>query len=229
MEFSFNTLTAFRLVRRRRSRAPWAHVEGSAKRGNGPSRVGFNSQAGIDRGSCRALMPMTGTAMKCRANRMRKERVRQVRVRPQLPSPAQGALAPFSHELQTKDKIGGGTAFQTVLHGQDACAIQGSRTCCPDAIRWKTAPGSPDRDVTAPAWVDEKLVLTGRTLLPGFVDEMGGWGRSRLQPASPQGFGLGAVPSPQPPGATKRTLGDPSFSLCQFQAFISPAPACNPP
>ena len=75
------------------------------------------------------------------------------------------------------------------------------------------------------AWVDEKLVLTGRTLLPGFVDEMGGWGRSRLQPASPQGFGLGAVPSrhrPQPPGATKRTWGDPSFSLCQFQVFISP-------
>src|SRR5208282_5841211 len=57
-------------------------------------------------------------------------------------------------------------------------------------------------------WVDEKLVLTGRTLLPGFVDEMGGWGRSRLQPASPQGFGLGAVPSrhrPQPPGRSPIT------------------------
>ena len=78
MEFSFNTLTAFRLVRRRRSWVPWARVEGSAKRGNGPSSVEFNSQAGIDRGSCRALMPMTGTAMKCRANRKRKEWVRQV-------------------------------------------------------------------------------------------------------------------------------------------------------
>ena len=111
MEFSFNTLTAFRLVRRRRSWAPWAHVEGSAKRGNGPSSVEFNSQAGIDRGSCRALMPMTGTAMKCRANRKWKEWVRQVQFefvhnfRVRLKE-----LTPFSHELQTKDKIGGGTA-----------------------------------------------------------------------------------------------------------------------
>ena len=31
MEFSFNTLTAFPLVRRRKSRVPWARVEGSAK------------------------------------------------------------------------------------------------------------------------------------------------------------------------------------------------------
>ena len=59
------------------------------------------------------------------------------------------------------------------------------------------------RGRAGPGWVDEKLVLIGRTLLPGLVDEMGGWGRSRLQPASPQGFGLGAVPSrhrPQQPG-----------------------------
>lgn len=151
MEFSFNTLTAFPLVKRRRSWAPWARVEGSAKWCDGPSSGGFNSQAGVDRGSCRALMLMTGTAMKCGANRTLKEWVRQVRVRPQRPSPEQGALAPFSHELQTKDKIGGGTAFQTVLHGQDACATQGIRTCCPGAIRWKTAPGSPDRAVTDPA------------------------------------------------------------------------------
>src|SRR5271157_3100991 len=85
MEFSFNTLTVFPLVKRRRSWAPWARVEGSAKRGNGPSSVGFNSQAGIDRGSCRALMLMTGTAMKCGANRTLKEWARQARVRPQRP------------------------------------------------------------------------------------------------------------------------------------------------
>ena len=69
MECSFDTLTVFPLVRRRRSWVPWAHVEGSAKRCNGPSSVGFNSQAGVDRGSCRALMLITGTAMKCGANR----------------------------------------------------------------------------------------------------------------------------------------------------------------
>ena len=57
---------------------PWARVEGSAKRGNGPSSGRFNRQAGIDRGSCRALMLMTGTAMKCGANRTLKDWVRQV-------------------------------------------------------------------------------------------------------------------------------------------------------
>ena len=106
---------------------------------------------------------------------------------------------------------------------EDAAAEMGTACTRPDQ-RVLAAFGLLDG---APTWVDEKLVLTGRTLLPGFVDEMGGWGRSRHQPASPQGFGLGAVPSrhrPQPPGATKRTWGDPSFSLCQFQVFISPAP-----
>ena len=99
----------------------------------------------------------------------------------------------------------------------------GSNSC---AVPGKGGPPGPRPVTGASPWVDEKLVLTGRTLLPGFVDEMGGWGRSRLQPASPQGFGLGAVPSrhrPQATGATKRTWGDPSFSLCQFQVFISPA------
>src|SRR5271157_6546143 len=78
MEFSFNTLTAFPLVRRRRSWAPWARVEGSARWCDGPSNGGFNSQSGVDRGSCRALMLMTCTAMKCGANRTLKEWVRQV-------------------------------------------------------------------------------------------------------------------------------------------------------
>jgi len=92
----------------------------------------------------------------------------------------------------------------------------------PAVVRPTGATGASEGDY---GWVDEKLVLTGRILLPGFVDEMGGWGRSRLQPTSPQCLGLGAVPSrhrPQPPGATKRTWSDPSFSLCQFQVFFSP-------
>jgi len=57
---------------------PWARVEGSARWCDGPSRGGFNSQSGVDRGSCRALMLMTCTAMKCGANRALKEWVRQV-------------------------------------------------------------------------------------------------------------------------------------------------------
>ena len=90
------------------------------------------------------------------------------------------------YQCTSRTELGPGAARES---GHNSMCRKGLKNLAP-----RTGRGS--------SWVDEKLVLTGRTLLPGFVDEMGGWGRSRLQPASPQGFGLGAVPSrhrPQPP------------------------------
>ena len=57
-------------------------------------------------------------------------------------------------------------------------------------------------------WVDEKLVLTGRTLLPGFVDEMGGWGLKPASAGEPPGLrtGGGALQAPTP--ATRRNKTD---------------------
>jgi len=46
MEFSFNTLTAFPLVKRRRSWAPWAAVEGSAKWCDAPQVVDSTAKPG---------------------------------------------------------------------------------------------------------------------------------------------------------------------------------------
>ena len=46
MEFSFNTLTAFPLVKRRRSWAPWARVEGSAKWCDAPQAVDSTASPG---------------------------------------------------------------------------------------------------------------------------------------------------------------------------------------
>jgi len=71
------------------------------------------------------------------------------------------------------------------------------------------------------AWPDEKLGLVGRSVPPSSVDDLGGWGRSRLQPASPQILGLGRCPPGTHPShpAVQASVGrgspDPALGLTE--------------